>query len=143
MHVGRTNQCVYYAAPPSAGGATRGSAVNSEDHHTLPYFRTTASHENVVSVHTYATPPFDTHHFYVELERSFSPDIAKSLMRATRALLVDRIGRVRREALSSKDLENVMSIILLYALFYSEITSLLLNSKHTCSKLLCQKREMR
>lgn len=60
-------------------------------------------------VTAYATPPFDTHHFYVELERSFAPDIAKSLMRATRALLVDRIGRVRREALSSKDLENVMS----------------------------------
>ena len=28
-------------------------------------------------------------------------------MRATRALLVDRIGRVRRDALTLKDLENV------------------------------------
>lgn len=31
---------------------------------------------------------------------------ANSLMRATRALLVDRLGRVRREALTQKDLEN-------------------------------------
>lgn len=30
-------------------------------------------------------------------------------MRATRALLVDRVGRVRREALAVKDMENVRS----------------------------------
>jgi hypothetical protein len=28
-------------------------------------------------------------------------------MRATRALLVDRVGRVRREGLTAKDLDNV------------------------------------
>ena len=55
----------------------------------------------------YSSPPFDTHKFFVALERSFEPPTARSLMRATRALLVDRIGRVRNEALSTKDLENV------------------------------------
>ena len=55
----------------------------------------------------YSSPPFDTHKFFVALEKSFEPPTARSLMRATRALLVDRIGRVRNEALSTKDLENV------------------------------------
>ena len=55
----------------------------------------------------YSSPPFHTHKFFVALEKSFEPPTARSLMRATRALLVDRIGRVRKEALSTKDLENV------------------------------------
>ena len=55
----------------------------------------------------YSSPPFDTHMFFVALEKSFEPPTARSLMRATRALLVDRTGRVRNEALSLKDLENV------------------------------------
>ncbi|KAF9649599.1 hypothetical protein BDM02DRAFT_3186102 [Thelephora ganbajun] len=54
----------------------------------------------------YSSPPFDTHKFFVALLKSFEPSTARSLMRATRALLVDRIGRVRNEALSTKDLEN-------------------------------------
>lgn len=33
-------------------------------------------------------------------------------MRATRALLVDRVGRVRREGLAVKDLDNVRTVIL-------------------------------
>ena len=55
----------------------------------------------------YSSPPFDTHKFFVALGKSFESSTARSLMRATRALLVDRIGRVRNEALSTKDLENV------------------------------------
>ena len=55
----------------------------------------------------YSSPPFDTHKFFVALEKSFEQPTARSLMRATRALLVDRTGRVRNEALSTKDLENV------------------------------------
>jgi hypothetical protein len=55
----------------------------------------------------YSNPPFNTHIFVKELERTFPTPTARSLMRASRALLVDRIGRVRREALTSKDLENV------------------------------------
>lgn len=62
----------------------------------------------------YSSPPFDTHKFFVALERSFEPPTARSLMRATRALLVDRIGRVRNEALSTKDLENVCLLFLSY-----------------------------
>lgn len=55
----------------------------------------------------YANPPFHTHLFFVALEKSFPTETARSLMRATRALLVDRIGRVNREALTNKDLESV------------------------------------
>ncbi|KIJ70165.1 hypothetical protein HYDPIDRAFT_78661 [Hydnomerulius pinastri MD-312] len=54
----------------------------------------------------YTAPPFHTHAFFVELERSFPTQTARSLMRATRALLVDRVGRVRREGLTIKDLDN-------------------------------------
>jgi hypothetical protein len=56
---------------------------------------------------TYSAPPFNTHHFFAELEKSFPSPTARSLMRATRALLVDRLTRVRRDALGLKDLENV------------------------------------
>ncbi|KAH7887811.1 hypothetical protein F5I97DRAFT_895292 [Phlebopus sp. FC_14] len=55
---------------------------------------------------TYTSPPFHTHAFFVALERSFPTPTARSLMRATRALLVDRIGKVKREGLTVKDLEN-------------------------------------
>lgn len=58
---------------------------------------------------TYSNPPFHTHHFFTALERTFPTPVARNLMRATRALLVDRIGRVRREALTVKDLESVSS----------------------------------
>ncbi|TFK43600.1 hypothetical protein BDQ12DRAFT_675248 [Crucibulum laeve] len=55
---------------------------------------------------TYTSPPFHTHAFFSALEKTFPEPTARSLMRATRALLVDRIGRVRREALTVKDLDN-------------------------------------
>ncbi|KXN83692.1 hypothetical protein AN958_00833 [Leucoagaricus sp. SymC.cos] len=51
-------------------------------------------------------PPFDTYAFFKALERTFPTPTAQSLMRATRALVVDRIGKVRNEALSAKDLDN-------------------------------------
>lgn len=54
----------------------------------------------------HATPPFHTHAFFVALERTFPTPVARSLMRATRALLADRLGRVRREGLTRKDLDN-------------------------------------
>ncbi|KAI6047257.1 hypothetical protein EDC04DRAFT_2622450, partial [Pisolithus marmoratus] len=54
----------------------------------------------------YTTPPFHTHAFFVALERTFPTPVAHSLMRATRALLADRLGRVRREGLTKKDLDN-------------------------------------
>ncbi|EFI27692.1 mitochondrial protein [Coprinopsis cinerea okayama7 len=55
---------------------------------------------------SYTSPPFNTHAFFTALERTFPESTARSLMRATRALLVDRIGRVRREGLTQKDLDN-------------------------------------
>lgn len=64
---------------------------------------------------SYAHPPFDTHRFFAALEKTFATPTARSLMRATRALLVDRIGRVRREALTVKDLESVSQ------LYYNQI----------------------
>lgn len=58
-------------------------------------------------VPSYSRPPFHTHQFFVALEKTFPPPTARSLMRATRALLVDRLGNVRREGLTVKDLDNV------------------------------------
>ncbi|KAF9058104.1 hypothetical protein BJ165DRAFT_1332132, partial [Panaeolus papilionaceus] len=54
----------------------------------------------------YSNPPFHTHAFFRELQKTFPEETARSLMRATRALLVDRIGKVRREGLTMKDLDN-------------------------------------
>ncbi|KAK7695705.1 hypothetical protein QCA50_000341 [Cerrena zonata] len=54
----------------------------------------------------YANPPFNTHNFFRVLELSFPTPTARALMRATRALLVDRLGAVKREALTVKDLES-------------------------------------
>ncbi|KAG9317542.1 hypothetical protein JVU11DRAFT_1748 [Chiua virens] len=48
----------------------------------------------------YTAPPFHTHAFFRALEGSFPTPTARSLMRATRALLVDRIGRVKRDGLT-------------------------------------------
>ncbi|KAJ6599135.1 hypothetical protein DFH09DRAFT_902942 [Mycena vulgaris] len=58
------------------------------------------------NVSSYANPPFHTHAFFTALEKTFPTPTARSLMRATRALLVDRVGRVRREGLTVKDLDN-------------------------------------
>lgn len=60
-----------------------------------------------ISPSTYQSPPFHTHQFFKVLEETFPTATARSLMRATRALLVDRIGRVQREGLTNKDLDNV------------------------------------
>ncbi|KLO16342.1 hypothetical protein SCHPADRAFT_848257 [Schizopora paradoxa] len=70
----------------------------------LPTLHTMRAESSKVQLH--AVPPFNTHHFFVELEKTFPTPTARSLMRATRALLVDRVGRVRRDALTIKDLEN-------------------------------------
>lgn len=55
---------------------------------------------------SYSNPPFNTHSFFAVLEKTFPTPTARSLMRATRALLVDRMARVRREGLTIKDLDN-------------------------------------
>ena len=69
---------------------------------------------------TYSNPPFHTHAFFAALEKTFPEETARSLMRATRALLVDRIGRVRREGLTVKDLDNVCP------LFWNQVVTFLM-----------------
>ncbi|CAE6414722.1 unnamed protein product [Rhizoctonia solani] len=49
---------------------------------------------------------FDTHRFVVALERTFPTPVARTLMRATRALLVVRFGRVKQEIFGVRDLDN-------------------------------------
>ncbi|KAL4264209.1 Coiled-coil domain-containing protein 90-like protein [Pleurotus pulmonarius] len=87
--------------PASSSGTTPPDAVDSGS--------TSASTSALPVPSTYqphSQPPFDTHRFFSALEKTFPTQTAHSLMRATRALLVDRVGRVRRDALTTKDLEN-------------------------------------
>lgn len=60
----------------------------------------------------YQNPPFDTHVFFSVLEKTFPKPTARSLMRATRALLVDRIAKVKRDGLTYKDVDNVSPALL-------------------------------
>ncbi|CCM01705.1 uncharacterized protein FIBRA_03769 [Fibroporia radiculosa] len=73
-----------------------------------PHSRLPSPHEpqNLTLSAAYSNPPFHTHHFFVALEKTFPTPTARSLMRAIRALLVDRLGRVKRDALTVKDLES-------------------------------------
>lgn len=73
----------------------------SGTHTTLP-----SPHQTPQSS-SYASPPFDTHRFFAALEKTFLSPTARSLMGATRGLLIDRVGRVRRDAVTVKDLESV------------------------------------
>jgi hypothetical protein len=82
---------------------------------------------------SYPHPPFHTHQFFVTLEQTFPTPTARSLMRATRALLVDRAGRVRREGLTVKDLDNVSGPISSYFGVHSRVGY----SKHIFSVQLC------
>ncbi|PCH41444.1 hypothetical protein WOLCODRAFT_69651 [Wolfiporia cocos MD-104 SS10] len=82
-------------------GSTLGVPVPSPP----PPFPPSQHHDPYIPA-PYSNPPFHTHHFFTVLERVFPTTTARSLMRATRALLVDRLGRVRREALTVKDLES-------------------------------------
>lgn len=67
----------------------------------------------------YAYQPFHTHRFVVELEKSFPSPTARSLMRAIRALLVDRVGKVKRDALTMKDLESVRPALFILSVYYT------------------------
>jgi len=62
----------------------------------------------------YTRPPFHTYQFFGALEKTFPTETARNLMRATRALLVDRLGKVRRGGLTQKDLDNHISFVQLY-----------------------------
>ena len=91
-----------YAENQEAAAASKNAVVQSN----LPALPQQGQNSNA-HIHAYATPPFDTHRFFKALVKTFSEPIASSLMRAMRALLVDRTGKVKREAVSIKDLENV------------------------------------
>ncbi|KAJ7700015.1 hypothetical protein B0H17DRAFT_890567, partial [Mycena rosella] len=82
--------------PPSTSTEATSSSTSS-----VP-----STHLDSSNVSSYANPPFHTHAFFIALEKTFPTPTARSLMRATRALLVDRVGRVRREGLAVKDLDN-------------------------------------
>jgi hypothetical protein len=55
--------------------------------------------------------PFHTYRFFVALEKTFPTPIARTLMKSTRSLLVDRLLRIRREALDVKDMDNVSPLM--------------------------------
>jgi hypothetical protein len=102
----------------------------SEQPHQLVSVEPSKSHPGIPS---YPHPPFHTHQFFATLEKTFPTPTARSLMRATRALLVDRAGRVRREGLTVKDLDNVSSPTWSYFTVHQRVSY----SKHTFSVQLC------
>jgi hypothetical protein len=81
-------------------------ASSSSNGHSLPLPPQTTP-TALTNPHVSSNPPFHTHSFFLVLERTFPTPVARALMRVTRGLLVDRIGRVRREGLGLKDLDNV------------------------------------
>ncbi|KAF8640118.1 hypothetical protein AX17_001354 [Amanita inopinata Kibby_2008] len=92
------------STPPSVDLSIPEDATKSLVHQSsVP---STLNHDVPLHSRTYTNPPFHTHAFFAALEKTFPTPTARSLMRATRALLVDRIGRVRREGLTAKDLDN-------------------------------------
>ena len=110
--------------PPSDGGSKPGdnaeTTPSSDENASLPvkFVHPTIDpqtnlpfpHAGPASPPLHINPPFNTHRFFTVLERSFPTPIARNLMRATRALLVDRIGRVKRDALTTQDLESVSRV---------------------------------
>lgn len=124
-----------HSPPPSEGSSSQAS--NSSDVvNTSPEVSglpTSYTANPSYSTPMYTSPPFHTHTFFKALEKTFPEVTARSLMRATRALLVDRIGRVRREGLTVKDLDNVSLPFLHmeeHEAYYER--SLTLLSKHIC-----------
>lgn len=141
----------------SAAGSSSSSSLHlpvPPDHPHLNNGRN-ARTSGPISPSTYQSPPFHTHQFFKVLEETFPTATARSLMRATRALLVDRIGRVQREGLTNKDLDNVSNrfIQLLYIPEHGNDTYTFgvwavscgpqIRSKRTCSVLLSPRREPR
>ena len=120
----RTLLAAYYSTGPSPGDPATSSSpspsnsptfLSSEANDAPPLSKTLNSgvpapyvvDTSLRKLPTYSSPPFHTHAFFTALEKTFPEQTARSLMRATRALLVDRIGKVRREGLTVKDLDNV------------------------------------
>lgn len=51
--------------------------------------------------------PFHTYQLFTALEKTFPTPVARTLMKSVRGLLVDRMLKIRRDALDVKDLDNV------------------------------------
>ncbi|RDB22791.1 Uncharacterized protein C27B12.07 [Hypsizygus marmoreus] len=99
------------SGPSSSGVSSSHGSPSTQDQSSdglskLPYISHVPSTEVSSPIPTYSNPPFDTHAFFTALEKTFPTPTARSLMRATCALLVDRVGKVRREGLTAKDLDN-------------------------------------
>ncbi|KAG5641403.1 hypothetical protein DXG03_005339 [Asterophora parasitica] len=95
--------------PPTAGSSSSRSGTFNQDQPLtgISHISSVPSTEFAQNpTATYSNPPFHTHAFFTALEKTFPTPTARSLMRATRALLVDRLGKVRREGLTTKDLDN-------------------------------------
>lgn len=90
--------------PPPPNDEPQASSSQLTPHSSVP---STLPRDGPSHFESQSSPPFHTHAFFTALEKTFPTPTARSLMRATRALLVDRIGRVRREGLTGKDLDNV------------------------------------
>lgn len=90
-------------SPTFSSSQANDAPNNSSSGIPAPYVGNTRSRKPP----TYPYPPFHTHAFFTALEKTFPEQTARSLMRATRALLVNRIEKVRREGLTVKDLDNV------------------------------------
>lgn len=121
---------------PSNTNSNFGSPFTQDESHTgiakASYISNVPSTETISNIPTYSNPPFHTHAFFTALEKTFPTPTARSLMRATRALLVDRVGKVRREGLTTKDLDNVR-----HHPCYFRLTSHVGSSKPTFFVQLC------
>jgi hypothetical protein len=100
------NTTLQSAASPSESPSTHSDAMLGDEEPTSLVRSSVPSTINS-DPRPSTRPPFHTHAFFAALEKTFPIPTARSLMRATRALLVDRIGKVRREGLTTKDLDNV------------------------------------
>lgn len=138
-----------FSSPPPPSQTPEEETVNNnspvpfvpaafEHHNDPPEPTNLPSPHQIAPPSLYAHPPFDTHQFFSVLEKTFATSTARSLMRATRALLVDRIGRVRREALTVKDLESVSVISITTGQYH-----LTMYSKHISLKPLYLSSEQR
>lgn len=79
---------------------------------TLP-FPPQSTHPRPSPSYSSMHPPFHTHQFVSSLERCLPTPIARTLMRSTRAMLIDKIGDCRRQGLGKKDMENVSLFVTL------------------------------
>ncbi|KAG8718469.1 hypothetical protein FRC08_005202 [Ceratobasidium sp. 394] len=77
------------------------SPMTSTSSSGLPQLSPAHDLQHIPRVHA-----FDTHRFVTVLEQSFPTPIARTLMRATRAILVLRFGRVKQEVFGVRDLDN-------------------------------------